>query len=134
MDCTFPHKPENYDKVNAILAEKEISKYSWEKCNYVAELRGKIKFMLKRYPKSWFDSSVMFDFCGYKIPLMIGYDQYLKGIFGDYMQRPPEKEQIAMHDIVFADFEQSYIKYRNIYYFPNSKNVGGAMWIKSEKP
>lgn len=20
MDCTFPHKPENYDKVNAILA------------------------------------------------------------------------------------------------------------------
>ena len=108
-------------------AEKQISKYSWDECTHVTELRGTIKFMFKKYPKEWFDHAEYFDFEGHKVPVMAGYDGYLGGIFGNYMKRPPAPEQIAKHDIVYSDMDHPYTDYRGIYYFPRTKKTGGAM-------
>ena len=109
------------------FAERKISQYSWENATHVCELRGSIKFMFKKYPKEWFDSVVYFDFCGHKVPLMKGYDQYLSGIFGNYKKRPPKSAQIPKHDLAFSDMDRPYTYYKGIKYFPGTKDVGGAM-------
>lgn len=102
-----------------IRAEKGKMKYSWEKCRYVKELWGKTSFLT--FPKEWFDRVVYFDFEGYKMPLMAGYDQYLTTIFGNYMQRPPVPERVAKHELVFVDMDHPYTDYKGIYYFPDKE-------------
>lgn len=105
-----------------IKAEKEKSKYSWEKCHYVKELWGKTSFY--NFPREWYDSVVWVDFEGHKMPLAAGYHQYLTLIFGDYMQRPPESERVAKHELVFVDMDRPYTDYKGIYYFPDDE--GGS--------
>ena len=100
-----------------IRAEKGKMKYSWDKCHYVKELWGKTSFLT--FPKEWFDV-VYFDFEGYKMPLMAGYDQYLTTIFGDYMKRPPAPERVAKHELVYVDMDHPYTDYKGIYYFPEN--------------
>lgn len=48
--------------------------------------------------KSAFDSYVDLDFEGRKFKAMIGYDTFLKNIYGDYMQLPPVEKQVARHE------------------------------------
>lgn len=106
-----------------------MSKYSWDECEYVTELSGgSIKGTLNMNPKEWFSSAVYVDFCGHQVPVMVGYDQYLRKVFGNYMIRPPKSEQVAKHNLEFIDMDTPYINYKNIKYFPGKKgNVGGAM-------
>lgn len=99
-----------------IRAEKEKAKYSWEKCHYVKELWGKTSFYT--FPKEWFDNVVYFDFEGYQMPLMAGYDQYLTIIFGEYMKRPSAPERVAKHELVYVDMDHPYTDYKGIHYFP----------------
>ena len=49
--------------------------------------------MRNRYPKEWFASSVYKEFEGEEFPLPAGYDGYLRMVFGDYMQLPPEEQR-----------------------------------------
>ena len=100
-----------------IKAEKRKSKYKWEDCKYVKELWGKTSFY--NFPREWYDDVVWVDFEGYKMPLAKGYHEYLTLIFGDYMQRPPESERVAKHDLIFVDMDHPYTDYKNIYYFPD---------------
>lgn len=109
-------------------AEREMSKYSWDECDEVTELIGSIKGMLLRHPKKWFSSQVWVDFEGHKVPVMYGYDQYLRLIFGNYMKRPPKDQQHAKHQLEFVDMDHPYTYYKNKKYFPGRKGkVGGAM-------
>lgn len=101
-----------------IIAEKEKSKYSWEKATFVKELWGKTSFY--NFPKEWFDSVVYFDFEGHPMPLMKGYHEYLTLIFGDYMKRPPVPERVAKHELVYVDMDHPYTDYKDIYYFPEN--------------
>ncbi|MCD7894887.1 MAG: LicD family protein [Erysipelotrichaceae bacterium] len=102
-----------------IYAEKQLSKYKWEDCDYVTELIGSLKGMMYKHPKSWFDHVVYKEFEGYDMPLMAGYDQYLHLIWGDYMQLPPEEQRVAKHNTVYLNTEVSYLKYKGIYYCVN---------------
>lgn len=97
-------------------SEKQMSKYKWNECEYVTELVGSIKGMLLKHPKEWFEKSVYKNFEGYKMPLMNGYDQYLRLIFGDYMQLPPIDKRVAKHDCVYINTNESYKRYKGIYY------------------
>ena len=99
-------------------AEKQMTKYHWEDCDYVTELIGSIKGMLLVHPKEWFDSQVWVDFEGHKAPLMAGYHQYLTLIFGNYMQRPPVEQQVAKHELAFVDMDRPYTDYKGVKYFP----------------
>lgn len=102
-----------------IYAEKQKSKYSWDKCHYVKELWGKTSFF--NFPRTWYDSVVWFDFEGYKMPLPAGYHEYLTLIFGDYMKRPPTPERVAKHELLFVDMDHPYTDYKGVYYFPDKE-------------
>lgn len=99
-------------------AEREMSKYKWDDCDYVTELIGSIKGMLYIHPKEWFDSQVWVDFEGLKVPLMAGYHKYLTRIFGDYMKRPPKEQRKPKHELEFVDMDHPYTYYKNVEYFP----------------
>lgn len=45
-----------------------------------------------------FDGYVDVEFEGYQLPVIKGYDTYLKKQYGDYMQLPPEEKRVAKHD------------------------------------
>lgn len=55
------------------------------------------------YPKltlcerSWFEHYIDVDFEDMKARMIADYDPYLRVIFGDYMQLPPEEQRIAHH-------------------------------------
>lgn len=75
----------------------------------------------KRYLDEWFYKPVMADFEGHKMPLPTNASAFLTYYFHDYMQLPPESERQVHHQYLFADFNNSYLKYKGIEYCKNSK-------------
>ena len=55
------------------------------------------------------------------MPIPVGYDDYLKIAFGDYMQLPPEEKRVAHHEASFLDLENGYEKYRGTEFLVNQK-------------
>ena len=53
--------------------------------------------MKKKYPKSAFEKALFVDFEDTKMPIPVGYDDYLKIAFGDYMKLPPKEKQVPEH-------------------------------------
>lgn len=47
--------------------------------------------------KSVFDSDVYQEFEGRKYRVPVGYDTWLRSIYGDYMQLPPEEDRVTHH-------------------------------------
>ena len=97
-------------------AERRMTKYSWDDCEEVTELIGSIHGMMLRHPKEDFDNIVLKEFAGYQIPVMAGYDRYLKLIWGDYMQLPPVEKRVAKHDAVYLSTTEPYKKFKGKYY------------------
>lgn len=52
----------------------------------------------KRIPAKDFRSFVSVDFEGHKLQAMAGYDNYLRLLYGDYMQLPPEGKRVSHHN------------------------------------
>ena len=50
------------------------------------------------------------------MPIPQGYDVYLRTAFGDYMKLPPKEKQKPHHDAIFIDLNNSYKKYKGVYY------------------
>lgn len=98
------------------FAEKQMTKYRMEDCDYVTELCAGPHYMKNRYPKKAFEKAVYKEFEGHMMPLPQGYDDYLKIAFGDYMKLPPEEKQVAHHDVVLCDLDNSYKSYKGKYY------------------
>lgn len=46
---------------------------------------------VKFWPKSWFSGTIDHDFEGFRFPIPVGFDQYLKLQYGDYMTPPDNK-------------------------------------------
>lgn len=101
--------------------EKRMTKYNIDDCEYITELCAGPHYMMNRYPKSAFDSAVYREFEGLEMPIPVGYDEYLRIAFGDYMKMPPKEKQKAHHDLVFADIHNSYKDYKGIYYCKDKK-------------
>lgn len=97
-------------------AEKRMTQYKWEDCDEVTELIGSIRGMLMHHPKKDFESVAFIDFEGYKFPAMVGYDRYLKKIWGNYMELPPENQRVPKHDLVKLDINVPYKKFKGVYY------------------
>ena len=47
--------------------------------------------------RSNFDDVLYCDFEQFKFPLPIGYDNYLRSVYGDYMKLPPEEKRVSHH-------------------------------------
>lgn len=97
-------------------SEKQMTKYQIKDCDHIAQLLSGFKFMRLKYPKWVFEDVVYKKFEGYKMPVPKGYDIYLTMGFGDYMEFPPKKDQVPKHDTVYINLNESYKKYKGIYY------------------
>lgn len=95
------------------LAERKMSKYKIEDCDYITELCAGPTFMGLEYPKEIFESAVLKEFEGRLMPIPKGYDEYLKIAFGDYMSLPPESEQVPHHDLYYLDLDKPCRAYDN---------------------
>ncbi len=98
------------------LAERLMSRYSFDRCRLTTELCSRYQYMVNEYPAWIFKKAVFKPFEGERFPVPLGYDTYLTMAFGDYMTLPPEPQQVPKHDAVFVDLENSYRKYRHLYY------------------
>lgn len=74
-----------------------LMKYSWETSEYVSSLAS----WSEKYPilKSNFDKGVSVWFEGKQYNAPMGYDNWLKLIYGNYMQLPPEEKRILGHAV-----------------------------------
>ena len=98
------------------FAEKKMTKYRINDCDYITELCAGPVAMNREYKKDWFDHAIYKKFEGELMPMPVGYDEYLKAAFGDYMKMPPKEKQIPEHNIVYCDLDNSYEKYKGKYY------------------
>lgn len=87
------------------FAEKQMAKYSIEDSEFIVELCSGPHYMKNEYSKEVFSSVIYKDFQGHLMPLPVGYDAYLKTVFGNYMELPPPEERVPHHDVVFLDLE-----------------------------
>lgn len=65
-----------------------------------------------------FDSSIQGEYTtakfeGYDFSITKKYDEYLKTLYGDYMQLPPEDKRTSGHKIIVLDLENDYTKYES---------------------
>lgn len=98
------------------LAERKMTQYPIESCSAITELCSGPGYMKNRYPKEIFASAAWREFEGELFPLPVGYDEYLRIVFGDYMQLPPKEKQVPVHDMSFCDLDNSYRIYKGKYY------------------
>lgn len=96
--------------------EKVMTRYDFDESEYITELCAGPHYMMNKYPKSAFESTVYKEFEGHEMPIPIGYDEYLKIAFGDYMTMPPMDKQQPHHDIVYGDVHNSYKQFKGKYY------------------
>ena len=87
-------------------AEKKMSKYPIEDCDFITELCAGPHYMQCEYPKEIFMSSVYKEFEGLQMPIPVGYDNYLKIAFGDYLTLPPKDKQKPHHDMIYLNLTQ----------------------------
>jgi len=82
-----------------ITCEFLISRYNnlcslehYENAPYVGYLAGK-HGVNNHFPKNTFENHTMIDYAGIPLKIVMNYDFYLRQLYGDYMQLPPQSEQ-----------------------------------------
>nr|WP_288810388.1 LicD family protein [uncultured Anaerostipes sp.] len=70
--------------------------YDINNSRYIAEMTWDSGLTL--YEKSWFDKYIYMDFENLKVKVPIGYDDFLRCHYGDYMKFPPKEEQVPHHE------------------------------------
>ena len=79
-----------------VSMENTIRKYS----KLPSEKIGSVSWWWKRillFPTNTFDKYIDVDFEGRKYMAIKEYDSYMREIYGDYMQLPPEKDRVPQH-------------------------------------
>ena len=62
-------------------------------CDIVAARRKKLE-----PPSDCFSDVVFLEFEGSTFPAPVGYDTYLRALYGDYMKLPPKEQQVNNHE------------------------------------
>jgi lipopolysaccharide cholinephosphotransferase len=104
------------------LAERRMSATPFGSTDSVTELAAGPGYMKNRYPFAAFARATYRKFEGRQEPLPVGYDEYLRIAFGDYMQLPPEDERKPHHDIILLDLNTPYLAYRGTGYLQGQLN------------
>lgn len=68
-------------------------KYSYEESRFVGNIVWGLYGIGERMPKDEFERSVMVEFEGYEFPTFSCWDNYLRGLYGDYMKIPAIEER-----------------------------------------
>lgn len=80
----------------------------YESSEYVGNLLGRWG-MREVCRRAVFDGQHAFDYAGYRFMGPSGYDEYLAGVYGDYMRLPPEDRRKPDHSMVDVSLDQSYL-------------------------
>lgn len=95
-----------FSKSKAIAKCNKIAKkYNFDKCEYVANLGGawgKKEITARKNIESLMEH----DFEGYKMFIPCGYDAFLKGLYGNYMQLPPVDKRVSHHYQYYINLEK----------------------------
>ena len=98
--------------------EKKMAKYDFDSAKTVKETITSFRALFYPHPRADFETmEVPFEDIMVSIP--VGYDAYLRRIFGDYMQWPPEEGRVAKHDVVYANLNEPFEQYKGIHYCVN---------------
>lgn len=84
-----------------------LSKYTYENSEYVAYF-GTFRGPKVISPKTCFSSYTYMPFEDFQLRIPIGYDEYLRRAYGDYMKLPPRNKRVSNHSHYFFDFEKRY--------------------------
>lgn len=95
--------------------EKLMSQYDFDQADYVKETITSFRALFYTYPRGYFETKEV-PFEDIMIPVPIGYHKYLTRIFGDYMSMPPEEQRCTKHDIVYLNLDESFQRYKGVYY------------------
>lgn len=63
------------------------------------------------YKAEWFEGVVSYPFEDTTIEVPTGYDAYLRHMYGDYMQLPPEEKRVSHHPHFYLNFERRITKH-----------------------
>ncbi len=87
-------------KVRKMLLKK-IDKlaYNYKDTDKVACISGRY-LEVEIMPKEYISDSILVDFEDMKFTIPVGYDEYLRKHYGDYMKLPPKEKQVAEHETV----------------------------------
>lgn len=95
--------------------EKKMGKYDFDSTKTVKETVTSFRALFYPHPRAWFETKeVPFEDITVAIPM--GADGYLRRVFGDYMQLPPEEGRVAKHDVVYANLNEPFTKFKGIHY------------------
>lgn len=92
-----------FSKFFGKLAQKGMVYYHQKKTQTVANL-AVYYLNFPQFPMSYMDEFVEVEFEGKTFKAVKEYDAFLRGIYGDYMQFPPEEKRVAHH------FFKAYLK------------------------
>ncbi|MFC4771150.1 LicD family protein [Enterococcus hermanniensis] len=104
------------------FAEKKMTRFNSKNTGWVTELCVGPRYMGNIYPKNDFSSAKIVPFEDTELPIPIGYDNYLKKVFGNYMELPPVEQRLAHHETVYINPNNSYKKYKGTYYLVNKED------------
>lgn len=112
----------NYCGRNPFDTIKELDRIAQE-CNKVPTTyvtvgsTAVISYSRKLWYAEDFSEAIDWDFEGFKFPIPVGYDRFLKIMYGDYMKLPPIEERGKHHgntvfnaDIPYKVFLETYMK------------------------
>lgn len=96
-------------------AERRLSRFNIREAKKYTDLYIYFWMIFKSMPAEWFETKEV-PFEDTMIAIPVGYDLYLKELYGDYMQLPPEEDRIVKHHTVKIDIEHPYTEYKGVYY------------------
>ncbi len=80
-------------------------RYDYDTSNIVAVYCGSYG-PKEVFPKAWLEGVHQFTYEGLTVNLPIGYDNYLRHYYGDYMQLPPESKRISHHHKAYFNLDK----------------------------
>lgn len=98
--------------------QDKMTQYDFFTAKYVKETVSSFKGLFRLYDRDIFNT-VDAVFEGYMVKIPVGYDYYMKCIYGDYMSLPKDIsiDMSSRYEVVkFIDLNEPYTKYRGIYY------------------
>ena len=95
--------------------EKKMTRYDWDKCSHIKCITSQFHELVTAFPKEWFGERKM-PFEDIEASVPSNPEAYCEAMYGDYMALPPKEKQIVRHHTEFIDLNNSYTKYKGVYY------------------
>lgn len=91
------------DHADEVQYKKMADRYYELMTRYPFDAANKVGYIITAYferemnDRSCFEKTVNVSFEGKEYPAMVGYDEYMTHLYGDYMKLPPENERVSKH-------------------------------------